>query len=460
MTAPTIEVVTKEFWNPGASMPLRIPLYVLSNTSDEDLHRNIEFNTRRELKWLYAIDAHDRAAVIVGGGHSAGDYLDEIRKLRAEGAAVFALNAASQWLREQGVQPHYQVMCDAKQETASLVDPQAPAHLIASQCHPETVDAAGEPLLWHLAINDVEQFFPPEKVKRGGYALIGGGAAVGNSATCVVYTLGYRTLHLFGFDSCHRGHESHVYRQPMNDFVPTVETEWAGRKFTASVAMKAQAEKFQITGQALEQAGCTLHIYGDGLLQTMWKARDEELTERDKYRKMWRFDAYREVSPGEGLVDLFLRTAAPEPGKMIVDFGCGTGRAALALARAGHEVLAQDFADNCRDQEALALPFMEWDLTRPNPVRAPYGLCTDVLEHVPEADVDKVLDNLIEATPRLFLSIGTTHDCCGELIGETLHHTVRPHAWWREKLAARASIAFEHDGLGQSIFYIVRSDVL
>lgn len=458
MTAPKHEVYTKEIWNPGATMPLRIPLLVWSNTSDEELARNIAANTALDLKWLCAVDAHDRPAVLVGGGPSAADHLWDIRELQAQGATVFAMNAASQWLRTHGIEPDYQVICDAKEETATLVDPQARYRLFASQCHPKTIDGMIDgDRLWHLAIEGVENHFPPHKVARGGYALIGGGAAVGNSAACVAFAMGHRTLHLFGYDSCHRGDASHAYPQPMNDWIPTVETEWAGRKFTASVAMKAQAEKFQLTGQALQQEGCTLHIYGDGLLQTMWRARGEELTERDKYRTMWRFDSYRRESPGERLVDLFMNTVKPDG--MVIDFGCGTGRAGVALAGRGLEVLLQDFADNCRDHEALPLPFLEWDLTKPNPARAPYGMCTDVLEHIPEGDVDKVLDNLIEATPRLFLSIGTTEDLCGALIEQTLHHTVRPHAWWREKLAQRGRVVFEHDGLAQSIFYIVRHDV-
>lgn len=457
MTAPTIEVYTKEFWNLGATQPLRVPIAVLSNTSDEDLARNIEANTKLDLTWLYARDAHARPAVLVGGGPSVADHLEEIAALKRAGASVFAMNAASVWLRRNGIAVDYQVICDAKAETAALVDPAAPAHLFASQCHPDTVAAAPAPALWHLAIDGVEAHFPHEKVKRGGYALVGGGAAVGNSAACVAYVLGYRVLHLFGYDSCHRDGESHAYRQPMNDFIPTIDVEWAGRIFTASVAMRAQAEKFQLTGQALQQAGCELHVYGDGLLQTMWRARGEELSERDKYRTMWRFDSYRHVSPGEGLVDLFINTAKPDG--MVIDFGCGTGRAGLRLAERGLPVLLSDFADNCRDQEALALPFLEWDLTKPFPGRAPYGICTDVLEHIPTHDVDAVLANLIEATPRLFLSIGTTPDLCGDLIEQELHLTVRPHAWWRERLEQLGSVVFEHDGLGQSIFYIVRSDV-
>ena len=109
---------------------------------------------------------------------------------------------------------------------------------------------------------------------------------------CVAYADGFREFHVFGFDSSHRDGAGHAYGQPMNDFIPTVEVDWADRVFTCSVAMKAQAEKFQITSQALKQMGCKIEVYGDGLLQHMYRTPPSRLSERDKYRLLWQFDGY------------------------------------------------------------------------------------------------------------------------------------------------------------------------
>ena len=266
--------------------------------------------------------------------------------------------------------------------------------------------------------------------------------------------MGYRTFHIFGYDSCHSAGESHAYPQPMNRFIPTVDVEFAGRKFTASVAMKAQAEKFQMTSQALKQEGCALHVYGDGLLQHMYRSPAENLSERDKYKRMWQFDTYREVAPGEFAVDAFLEVAKPDG--LILDLGCGTGRAGLRLAEKGHEVLLIDFADNCRDDEALGLPFLEWDLTRELPPRAPYGFCTDVMEHIPPDDCGAVLDNIFQAAKRVFFRVDTEDDECGALIGATLHLNVKPHGWWRDEMERRGRILFEQEGAGFSVFYVER----
>lgn len=459
MAAPKYEVVQKRFQNPQASAPLFIPILVLCNTSEDDLARNINYNSARDLKWLAAKPAHDGLAVMVGGGPSLADSLGEVRRLQQRGATVFAINGASRWLRARGVAVDYQVIADAKEETATLVDPEAKAHLFSSQVSPVTMDAVADPIVWHPALDDVENYFPAERVTRGGYVLLGGGHT-GNAALCIAYALGFRDLHVFGYDSSHKAGRSHAYSQPMNDFVPTVDVDFAGRTFTCSVAMKSQAEKFQLTAQALKEAGARIEVYGDGLLQHIYTAPRDRLTERDKYRTIWQFDTYREVSPGELTVGAFLELSKAQraPGDVVIDFGCGTGRAGLALAKADCGVLLVDFADNCRDDEALALPFMEWDLTESCPARAPFGVCIDVMEHIPPNDTEAVLANIMASAERVFFSIDREPDALGTLIGESLHINLRTHDAWLALLRAAGAggceIEFEQSVDGHSLFYV------
>jgi hypothetical protein len=447
MTAPRYEMTQKIIHNPHASGPLIIPILVICNTPDEVLNDHIRVNSARDLEWLSASGQHDGVAVMIGGGPSAADHIDDIRALKAAGATVFAMNGASKWARGHGIPVDYQVISDAKEETATLVDSGAAAHLFASQVNPKTIEAVKRPIIWHLETGEVEQLFPEKRVKAGGYALIGGGAATGNCAMCVAFALGFREFHVFGYDSSHRDGKGHAYSQPMNDLIPTTEVQWGGREFTCSVAMKAQAEKFQITSQALKQEGCQIEVYGDGLLQCMYTTPPHSLSERDKYRLMWQFDGYRDIAPGEQCAAIAARFF-DKPGP-VIDFGCGTGRSSLRLKELGFDVILVDFADNCRDDEAFGLPFVEWDMSHPCPLLAPFGLCTDMMEHIPTDDVDAVVTNIMTSAAKVFFQISTVNDSFGAVIHQKLHNTVRPHEWWQSAFVR----------LGYSIHWQEKSDI-
>ena len=282
---------------------------------------------------------------------------------------------------------------------------------------------------------------------------LGGGASVGNSAMCVAYAKGFRDLRVFGFDSCHKNGRTHAYQQNMNVTIPTTQVTCGGKDYISSVTMKLQAEKFQFTARHLKAAGCEIQVYGEGLLQTMYNMKAEDMTEHEKYQAMWQYDSYRNGSPGECVADFYLDKCKPEG--LIIDFGCGTGRAGVKFVEAGHEVLLIDFTDNCRDEEALTIPFMQWDLTKPCTARAPNGFNTDVMEHIPTEDVDLVINNIMASAEKVFFQISTIDDIGGALIGATLHLTVKPHNWWKAKFKKLGyTVEFAENHAIASIFYV------
>lgn len=444
-----------EYQNPDASSPLYVPVLVMCNTPDEIIGEYIRINSAKPLRWLRSEEAHEGVAIMVGGGPSAADHLKDIERLRNQGGTVFAMNAASRWLGDNKIDVDYQCILDAKEETAELVDEDAKEHIFGSQVHPLTMDTAKDPIVWHVGTEDIEQFFPEERKRKGGYVLLGGGTAVGNSAMCAAYALGFRKFEVYGYDSSHRDDDSHAYQQPMNRFIPTVDVKWAGKQFKCSVAMKAQAEKFQLTSQALREAGAEINVHGEGLLPTMYNTDYSALTEKEKYQLMWEFDSYRDYSPGENIADFYLEHVKPQ-GK-IIDFGCGTGRAGIKFRAAGNDVLLIDFADNCRDAEAQEIPFLQWDLTDRMQVSAANGFCTDVMEHIPTDDVDTVIKNIMDCIETGFFQISTVDDAMGAAINEPLHLTVKPHAWWKERFESKGYVVdleVEHEYV--SVFYITR----
>lgn len=399
------------------------------NTSDDVLFANIEANSRRAIPWVKSVAPHDGQAVIVGGGPSVGEWLHEIRYRKTCGQTVFALNNAASFLAENGIEVDHQVILDARAHNDAFLG-YAKHHLLASQCHPNVFEKTASVTLWHQEYpEDMARFDACLPSTQPEHAIVGGGTTVGLSAMVLAYVLGYRKLHLYGYDSSYRGEATHVYAQHDPQRVDCVATV-AGRKFRTSLAMAKQAELFPQLADSLIDLGCFITLRGDGLLP--WTSHMAgPMGEEEKYKAMWARPEYRQVSPGAECVDGFLEIVKPYGA--VIDFGCGTGKAGLRMQEAGLSPFLIDFADNCRDPEAQELPFFKADLRHPiDCPRAPFGFCTDVMEHIEPKHVEAVIQNVMRCVDKCFFQISLIPDVMGKLIGHELHLSVHPIGWWRE----------------------------
>lgn len=161
----------------------------------------------------------------------------------------------------------------------------------------------------------------------------------------------------------------------------------------------------------------------------------DEQRERDKYERMWERDSYRERSPGMRVLGEALKELAPEVGASFFDFGCGHGFVVEALEKLGHATIGVDIAHNAKRTERGQFVVANlWDLPATLGARE-YGYCTDVLEHIPEQHIEAALRCMGSKVRRkLYFQLALFHDHCGDEIGETLHMTVKPAAWWTKKL--------------------------
>lgn len=404
---------------------------ITCNTDDAVLFNNIEQNSKLPLEWVKYEEAHEEHAVIVGGGYSLSECLDKIKWRKSLGQKVFALNNSAKYLLENGIVPDYQVIMDARPQNVEFVNPDLPIYL-NSQCDTSLFAKTDKAILWHSVIDGIESHIKSDKE----YALVGGGLTVGLSAMCLVYALGYRKIHIFGYDSSYHEGKSHAYEQELNKGEQLCEVSVNGKVFTASLTMGRQAELFQQVAHNLIDAGCVITVDGHGAIPEIAKLSmlpQEVISEEEKYRRMWSIDAYRENSPGERTASLFALQFNPQG--TVIDFGCGSGRGGAKIEKlrgSKCKVILADFADNCVNKD-IKLPFVHCDLTKSTELKGDYGYCTDVMEHIPTEDVETVIKNIMNAVPKCFFQICLVNDSFGGLIGHPLHLSVFPSVWWYEK---------------------------
>jgi len=443
-----------EIQNPHASEPLKIA--VTSNVTLEEINRNVAVNSAKDIDWFSCRNAFTEKAIIVGGGPSLKDSIDIIRRFEDD-AVIIAVNGASQYLSAHDLVVDFQFIMDARPQNVDLIDLDAENYIFASQCAPIMFDIVphARTEMVHLHTPGIEDQFPPHKRDAGGYTLIGGMASVGNSALCLAHAMGYRELHVFGFDSSVDGDKRHAYPQSMNANEQLVQKRFNDRMYWMSYAMAVQYDGFFLIEEELKKLGTSVIVYGDGILPARWRMKHStvEPSEVEKYTMMWDNPDYRRVSPGAQKVHAI---ACWLPHKAsVLDIGCGTGRASVYLAERGYNPTLMDFADNCRDPEALSFPFILHDISQPFNVSWRYGICCDVMEHIPPEQVETVLNNIATACADVFFRIEFEPDYFGPAtLGRPLHLSVHDEVWWSEELSKFWPVV---DYKGDGIF-IVRRD--
>lgn len=225
---------------------------------------NVRKNVLTHTEWVGQRPDTGGHAVLVGGGPSLADYLDNIKKRQAHGQTIFALNGACRFLNDNGIVPEYQVFLDANKEMGDRVG-EAGQYLVSSQCAPELLAALPKHkvLLWHSLTPGIEDCLPDNPAD---YMLIGGGGTVGLTSMPLAYVMGFRHLHLFGYDSSNRAGKDHAYAVPVTEeriggeILNSVKVTYGDKVFESTLSMTRQAEMFPLVCNGLIDNGCTITV--------------------------------------------------------------------------------------------------------------------------------------------------------------------------------------------------------
>ena len=139
--------------------------------------------------------------------------------------------------------------------------------------------------------------------------------------------------------------------------------------------------------------------------------------------------------PGESLLqhakaisDLIAKTNS----KSLLDYGCGKG-----YQYSKEKIHNRFFFDI---QPALYDPAVSTHNTLPEETFDGV-ISTDVMEHIPEDQLDEVLSQIYsKATKFVYLGICTIPAIAILPNGENAHCTVKPIEWWRDKISKHATV--------------------
>lgn len=248
----------QDFWKIGGANTFHSK--VVGNTSEGELIANIRHSITLGLDRLKAVEPHAGHAVIVGGGPSLKDELEGLRERYINGQKVFSTNGTYKFLTDNDIIPHAHIMLDARPEMANMVGGEN--RYYASQCHPKVFELSPDAILWHHFATDITSILPKDAKNE---PLVGGGSSVGLKAISIAHILGFRHMHLYGFDSSYRDDAHHAYGQPLNDDEKILDIVMNGVSYRAAPWMCTQVEEFkEMLPHLLTDTILTVH--GEGLL--------------------------------------------------------------------------------------------------------------------------------------------------------------------------------------------------
>ena len=225
--------------------------------------------------------AHGSEVAVVGSGPSVKHQIKRIRKMMARGVMILAVKGAHDFLIENKIVPHAALAVDPQPHIVKcfrkkLPDngQRRPVYLIASQCCPEVFDYFPDQrvILWHLLATSTHKLLD-------GHFQIGGGSTSGSRGIVLAWCMGFRKIHLFGFDSCLEGKGTSKLRKVTGDRYggekeQILELVCEGRRFWSDPAMSAQANEIQDVLHMLE--GAQIKAWGKGLIQTIIESNSKK----------------------------------------------------------------------------------------------------------------------------------------------------------------------------------------
>jgi hypothetical protein len=264
----------------------------------EDIRMNILTNAKRIPSTIKRCKWNDEEVAIVSAGPSLKKNLENIRQLQNRNVRIVCVKHSHNTLLENNIQPWGCTILDPRpfneKSTHGFVRKELLAephprviYFVATMSNPDVVthllDKKAKVVAWDAYCNAIEGW-DAFKDKL----LITGGTCAGMRSIGLLHTLGFRTMHLYGFDSCIEG-------EPENKD----ELAEDGRKKWLKVSVGEDNKPYWTTGELLAQAqdfeklmqreevDLDIHVHGDGLVKALWDDGLKNKIEKTTYKELF-----------------------------------------------------------------------------------------------------------------------------------------------------------------------------
>lgn len=243
----------------------------------EDRLRNTDLALARHLPSVgRIIKPSGNDAIILGAGPSINQQIETIKSLNMP---IFCIDRMCSWVREHEIKPEYVVVADASSDVPGFVaqGPVSAKYLLATQCNPETFDRLehASRYIYSPIDLDFEDDYLEQQWQKHNYPapyIITGGPSVVHMAIALALGIGFRNLHIFGFD-CHL--EGGLYANDTKSEQEVTEVKIGDRIWKTTFPFVIFAERFiaLIEGAQKHKMIDSVQIYGDSLAAYLFQKR-------------------------------------------------------------------------------------------------------------------------------------------------------------------------------------------
>ena len=256
---------------------------------NETIQANIVANLGQIQNWVVYAKHHMRRAVVASAGPSLDmpETIEAIRREVEQGAVLFCVKHSHQKLIDAGLVPWGCVLLDPRPHEGISTHGRPRAELLPA-AHPEVryfcasmvdpsvvrrlLDSGGKVYGWHAAVGaDEKSVLPPEHQKF----LMGGGSSSAVRAMILAWQfLGFQSIGLYGFDSCHLDEskldKSARHQDGTPKYVPMdVSVGGRSRQFWTDRDILCQAQDF--TRLLQESPWIQWDAHGPGIVAWLWQ---------------------------------------------------------------------------------------------------------------------------------------------------------------------------------------------